>query len=169
MREFQPWRFGYNGFSLIELTIATAVFSLGMGSLSLLYLLSVQGMLEARLQTTAVTQADSLSEMVLMTPGARDRFIHPGASSGTRCDHPNTCTPDQIADSFMASWQEQLENVLPNGGGLVCRDSTPFDGSAENFACDGTGGAVVKVVWEEIATEGGPPTAHRVISKLPLP
>lgn len=169
MKNSRAWRIGYSGFSLIELTIATAVFSLGMGSLSLLYLLSVQGMLEARLQTTAVTQAESLSEMVLMAPGARDRFIQPGAGGGTRCDLPNTCTPVQIADSFMASWQGQLENVLPNGGGIVCRDSTPFDGSAENYACDGTGGAVIKVVWEEFATESGPPTAYRVVSRLALP
>ena len=157
------------GFSLVELTVATALFSLGMGSLSLLYLLSVQGMLEARLQTTAVTQADSLSEMVLMAPDARERFIQPGSHGGLDCSHPNTCTPEQIAGSFMESWQGQLENVLPNGGGLVCRDSTPFDGSAEDFACDGMGDVVVKVIWEEFATDKGAPVAHRVVSRLPLP
>ena len=162
-------RFQHRGFSLVELTVATALFSLGMGSLSLLYLLSVQGMLEARLQTTAVTQADSISEMVLMAPDARERFIQPGSSGGSDCSHPNICTPGQIADSFMESWQGQLENVLPNGGGLVCRDSTPFDGSAEDFACDETGDVVVKVIWEEYTAEERSPVAHRLVSRLPLP
>lgn len=157
------------GFSLVELTIATALFSLGMGSLSLLYLLSVQGVLEARLLTTAVTQADSLSEMVLMAPNARERFMQPGSGGGSDCSHPNICTPGQIADSFMESWQGQLEHLLPNGGGLICQDSTPFDGSAEDFACDGAGDVVVKVIWEEVTTEEGAPVAHRIVSRLPLP
>jgi prepilin-type N-terminal cleavage/methylation domain-containing protein len=157
------------GFSLVELTVATALFSLGMGSLSLLYLLSVQGMLEARLQTTAVTHADSLTEMVLMAPDARERFIRPASNSGVNCSHSNLCTPEQIADSFMESWQAQLENVLPHGGGTVCRDSTPFDGSTGNFACDGTGDAVVKVVWREFTSKDGSPVPHRLVSTLPLP
>ena len=157
------------GFSLVELAVATALFSLGMGSLSLLYLLSVQGMLEARLQTTAVTYADSLSEMVLMAPDARQRFIRPASNGGANCSHSNPCTPEQITDSFMESWQGQLENALPNGGGLVCQDSTPLDGTVQDFACDGMGDVVVKVIWEESITQEGAPVAHRVVSRLPLP
>ena len=169
MKYSRSRRFSHGGFSLVELTIATALFSLGMGSLSLLYLLSVQGMLEARLQTMAVTQAASLSEMVMMAPNARERFIQPGIGSGIDCGYPEFCTPTQIADSFMESWQKDLESVLPNGGGIVCRDSTPDDGSAGDFACDGTGDVVVKVAWEELAAKSGEPVTHRVTNRLPLP
>lgn len=162
-------RFSQRGFSLVELTIATALFSLGMGSLSLLYLLAVQGTLQSRLQTLAVTQAESLSEMALLAPDARERFIFPVTGGNAECSYPGLCTPDQITDSFMESWQRQLDDVLPNGGGIVCRDSTPFDGSSTNFACDGAGGAVIKVTWEEFDSAGGLPTIHRVINRLPLP
>lgn len=169
VNSYRAKQFTHHGFSLIELTIATALFSLGMGSLSLLYLLSIQGVLESRLQTMAVARAESISELAVMVPDARDRFIQPDTNGGTDCRSPNSCTPEQVVDSFMESWQGQLEKELPNGGGLVCQDSTPFDGSTGNFACDGMGDVVVKVSWEESTTESGGPTIHRVVSRLPLP
>ena len=87
------------GFSLVELTIATALFSLGMGSLSLLYLLSVQGALEAQLRTSAVTTANSLSEMAMVAPDARERFIHPGTAFETDCGQANA----QFNSTFFSS------------------------------------------------------------------
>lgn len=158
-----------SGFSLVELTVATALFSLGMGSLSLLYLLSIQGTLEARLQTLAVSHAESAAEMVLLAPDALDRFIHPEEDSEIECVQPNRCNPEQITDSFMESWQNQLEKVFPNGGGLFCRDSTPFDGTTRDFACDGRGDVVIKIAWEEPSTGDAGPVPHRVVNQLALP
>ena len=105
----------------------------------------------------------------MVAPDARERFIYPDPGSSMDCGHANNCSPAQIAESFMESWQKDLESVLPNGGGIVCRDSTPFDGSAGDFACDGTGEVVVKIAWKELAAKSGEPVAHRVTNRLPLP
>jgi len=56
--------FAESGFSLIEVTVAAAIFSMGLASLSLLLLTAVMGTAEAGHQTVASTKASSLAEMI---------------------------------------------------------------------------------------------------------
>jgi len=62
------FRFFQSGFSLIELSIATTIFSMGLGSLSLMMLAAIHGTAEARHQTVATMQASSLEHGFLADP-----------------------------------------------------------------------------------------------------
>jgi type IV pilus assembly protein PilV len=138
------------GFSLIELTVATAIYSMGLGSLSLMMLLAVGGTTDARFETTAAMQLSSLAEMILMNPGG------------------HACTAEEMAAWQMATWRRALASQLPRGRGLVCRDGSPDDGSDGDTACDGQGGEVIKLFWQPSVTpveEPGRP-ARRVL-RLP--
>jgi type IV pilus assembly protein PilV len=156
------------GFSLVELTVATAIFSLGIGGLSLLFLLALQGTLESKFRVAAVSQAASLQEMMWLAPEGRAAFMAPGESPAEpACDGGALCTPELMAGSMLESWQRQLESGIPSGRGLVCRDSTPSDGTPSEPACDGIGTPVIKVFWEEPGNDGA--VAHRSVRALPLP
>jgi type IV pilus assembly protein PilV len=156
-----------SGFSMIELALATAVFSMGLGSLSMMMLVSVQGTAEARHRTVATTQAYSLAEMIAMQSDAYGHYIDPLGAGAFDCNE-DFCRSEALAAANMAAWKMQLSREVPGSYGLVCRDSTPNDGSASDPACDGNGALVIKVFWTESrhekAEDGG---QRRVVSRLP--
>lgn len=154
-----------SGFSLVELTIAAAIFSTGLGAFSLLLLLSVQGTAESSLRTLAVQQARALSDSIMLVPGALSGFQEP--APGSTCPTGNECAPSDMASSSFLAWHRKLARELPGGSGLVCRDGTPEDGTAANPACDGGGSLVVKVFWTEPGDDGSP-RGRRTVSRLPL-
>ncbi|MDT8319570.1 MAG: prepilin-type N-terminal cleavage/methylation domain-containing protein, partial [Xanthomonadales bacterium] len=74
-------RAAQSGFSLLELSLATAIYSMGLGGLSLLMFAAVQGTADARHQTVAVAEASSLAETILMNPAAFGHYIEPPAAA----------------------------------------------------------------------------------------
>jgi len=156
-----------SGFSLIELSIAMAVFSLGLGSLSMMMLAAIHGTAEARHQTVAAIQADSLAEMIAMSSDAYGHYINPLDFDITDCE-PDLCESEALAASSMLFWQARVRSELPTGEGLVCRDSTPDDGDASDPSCDGSGAMVIKVFWAESRHDGSEDDGQRrLVSRLP--
>lgn len=161
--------FAESGFSLIEVTVAAAIFSMGLASLSLLLLTAVMGTAEAGHQTVASTKASSLAEMIALNSDATGHYVNPVPSLEPGCLVGETCAAEQLAADEMGVWRQALADELPRGNGLVCRDSTPEDGHAADAACDGAGGLVVKVFWLESRhkndEDGG---LRRLVARLPL-
>jgi len=137
------------GFSLVELTVATAIYSMGLGSLSLMLLLAVQGTSEARMETTAAIQAGSLAEMILLTSDAAGHYAFPPGPDASLCDPAVGCSVQEMAAWQLDTWRRRLAAELPSGQGLVCHDATPHDGDVENAACSGEGDRVIKIFWEQ--------------------
>ncbi len=156
-----------SGFSLIEVLIAAAIFSTGLGGLSLLLLSAVMGTAEAGHQTFATNKASSLAEMISMNSVASSHYINPLPGSGP-CVIGEDCSGAQLAAADLDHWLGELAYQLPRGSGLVCRDSTPDDGHSANPACDGAGSLVIKVFWLETRfqddEDGG---LRRLVAHLP--
>jgi type IV pilus assembly protein PilV len=57
------------------------------------------------------------------------------------------CTPTQLASADVAEWQSEIAAQLPGATGVVCRDSTPEDGTAAAPLCDGTGNIIAVKLW----------------------
>jgi Tfp pilus assembly protein PilV len=156
------------GFSLVELSVATAIYSMGLGSLSLMMLLAVQGTTEARFETTAAVQLSSLAEMILMTSDTAGHYALLPTSEITACDLGNSCSFEEMAAWQLKSWQDQLSAELPGGFGLVCRDRTADDGNTDDPACDGLGGNVIKILWQPGPTPENPDSPPgRQVQRLP--
>jgi type IV pilus modification protein PilV len=156
------------GFSLVELSVATAIYSMGLGSLSLMMLLAVQGTTEARFDTTAAVQLSSLAEMILMTSDAAGHYAFSPASGVTACDLGNACSAEEMAVWQLATWRGRLAAELPGGSGLVCRDRTADDGNSDDPDCDGEGGDVIKIFWQPQANHHDPDsTPNRQVLRLP--
>lgn len=143
------------GFSLVEVLVAAAVFSVGLAGLSLTLMASVQGTAEARNRGAAVMHAESLAELILMNPAALGHYLDPPAPVSD-CFETSGCGDAQWAAGNLVRWQYELRQSLAAAEGLVCRDASPDDGDRFAPACDGAGPAVVKVFWEESALAGNP-------------
>lgn len=159
-----------NGFSLIELSVAMAIFSMGLGGLSLMFLVAVKETSNADYQTAANMHSSSLAEMILMNSDAVGHYINPLPGQLSACiGADQACSQGEVAAGFMADWQQQLDADLPSGNGVVCLDGTPDDGKADSPACDGAGGAVIKVFWREASGDGNELLSdQRLVSRLPL-
>jgi type II secretory pathway pseudopilin PulG len=132
------------GFSLVELSVATALLSMGLAGFSLLMGLALNGTSEAGYQSLAATQASAMTELYLISGHA---------------------TPP--ATEYEA-WTDGISRWLPSGRGLMCLDSTPEDGSIDNPACDEMGRPVIKLFWQ-VPPIDGDDGARRLVARLPGP
>ena len=136
-----------SGFSLLEVLIASTVFSLGLAGLASLLLTSIIGSAQARREGIAGMAAASLAEQIRLNPAGLNRYLNPPESIPTICFGENQCTPEQLADYDFRLWQLELADSIQNARGLVCRDETPHDGDEEDGRCDGSGPLVIKIFW----------------------
>lgn len=144
MGKYSVW----GGFSLIEMLVATSVFSFGMGGMAALMLSATGAMSEAGHETVAHLGADAMAATLQLSPAALEHLADPPGSVPL-CFEASSCTSGDWALSRYSMWRARLARELPGGSGVVCRDSTPMDGEASAPACDGDGPAVTKVFWEE--------------------
>lgn len=146
------------GFSLVEVAVAAAIFSLGLGGMSLLLLLAVQGTIAPRLETLAAVHARSLAELVRLVPDGIGGL--PAAGGGTSdCAAGEACPPAAMAATIMESWQAQIERDIPTGRGLLCPDSAPL--TTPDGDCDVMAGESVSISWNEADPEAGDTVRRR--------
>jgi type IV pilus assembly protein PilV len=160
-------QFRQGGFSLLELSVATAIYSMGLGSVSMMLLLAVQGTATARLETAAALHAASLAEAIAMSSDAVGHYLYP--VDGAACAPESVCGEDELAAWNLRDWQARVAADLPQGAGLLCRDRTPADGTGLDAACDGSGPPVIKIFWETGSGDGPSLGSHRRVSRLPVP
>jgi len=144
------------GFSLLEVLIASTIFSLGMSGLSALLLFNLSSSAQSRNASTACSAAANLAEQIHLNPLAIDRYLNPPGSISRSCQSstvgsgPAMCSPPQQADYDYSNWQIELAEQIRNSTAVVCKDSSPEDGDRNHYQCDGDGSIVIKIFW------GGP-------------
>ncbi len=147
------------GFSLLEVLIASTMFSLGMAGLSSLLLLNLSGSAQSRNSSIASVVAANLAEQIQLNPLAISRYLNPPESTSQACQSSGVgsglalCTPQQQADYDYQRWQIELGDQIRNSAAVVCNDSSPDDGDRNDYQCDGSGPIVIKIFW------GGPAPA----------
>ena len=152
---------------MIEVVVAVAIFSAGLGGLSLLLLLALQETAASRFQTYAHSQAHSMAEFMTTSPGAASEALAPSAAPA--CLAGSACDASTMVAAALHRWRLRLADTLPEGDGLICRDSTPQDGTRVHPACDGAGPLHVKVFWAEPAAgSGSTPSVQRAVARVPL-
>ena len=161
------------GFSLLEVLISVIILSFGLLGMVGLQAAAIQANRDARLQSTAVTHARELAEMMrgnkdisLLTTGnpyigyfntsplaaATQAYCLNVATATTPCANGT-----QIANAQMTEWLGRVNADLPGPVVKVCVDSAPFDSNGiARWDCDNTGtGAttVIKIGWTKSVTE----------------
>jgi len=152
---------------LIEVLVASTVFSLGLAGFAALLLSSIIGSAQARREGIASMAAASLSEQIRLNPTGLDRYLHPPNYISRICAGNDSCSAEQQADYDFRLWQLELADSIPNARGLVCHDETPQDGIEGNSHCDGTGPLVIKIFWNgQGSNKNGEPNQHRFVLEI---
>ncbi|MEE4294776.1 MAG: prepilin-type N-terminal cleavage/methylation domain-containing protein [Xanthomonadales bacterium] len=147
------------GFTLLELMIAIVIFAGGLGAYALLMLKSVHDTEASLRHSLAVTQAQAMAEQLRQTPHANAPSLDSAGSE--TCLDGSSCMPGAMSGAALRHWQDRLAQLLPNGSGTVCNDSTPDDGSTGADACSGSGELVVKVFWQAPGAGSEPADSRR--------
>ena len=157
------------GFSLIEVLISVIILSFGLLGMVGLQAAALQGNRDARLQSTAVSFAKELAEMMR---GNKDVALLATAnpylgsfSAPLAAATPSYClnvasaacaNPTAIANAQMTEWLARVDAELPGARVDVCVDSAPFNASGNPvWPCTATGTAataVIKIGWTRGST-----------------
>jgi len=141
------------GIALMEAMIAIVLLSIGALGYAALQIKGLSASSSSMWRSKAGNLAYEMSDRVRANrtgavAGAYNALSAPQVV--TDCGAAADCSPARMAVLDHAQWNATLANELPGGSGVVCRDATPDDGSAQASGCDGAGAMLtVKVFWTE--------------------
>ncbi len=110
------------GATLVEVLVALLILSVGLLGIAALYVDNLRNGRTGVLRTQAASLAADMAERVRTNRSGGAAFAR---VAGQRCrELPSTASADDVAANEVACWQEEVANSLPNGTGIVARDTT---------------------------------------------
>jgi type IV pilus assembly protein PilV len=104
------------GFTLIEALVSLVVLSVGMIGIAALYAQGLGAGRTAQYRTQAVNLAADMADRIRVNRLAQGAYA--GAAANNGCDPQNggvDCTPAQMAAHDLFLWNQQVQQLLPNG------------------------------------------------------
>lgn len=165
-----------SGFTLMEVLVTVVILSIGLLGVAGLQFNSLRGNQTALEASVAVALGMEGADRIRANlPGVRtpdtgvanrvyyDLIDSAGADPGCIS---TICTVAQIAQTDAFEWISRVEELLPGGEGVICRDSTPNDGtSSAAHGCDqdpATEIFAIKVWWDHDRDPNTPRLAYRM-------
>jgi type IV pilus assembly protein PilV len=139
------------GFALIEVLVTVLVLAIGLLGLAGLQTHSLRFTQTSVQHTQAILLANEMADRMRANPAGVAAGSYTGASTQDDCS-ANPCSPAALAGYDLAQWNAELGDAkrLTGGRGVVCLDSSPNDGTADDSACDGDGAFyAIKIWWNE--------------------
>ena len=163
---------------MLEVLIAILIISIG--------LLGMAGMQAAGLRANVGASQRSAATMLAYDMADRMRANIAGVAAGNydfsllnpptqhaNCLQAGGCTVLQMAQNDRWEWNQAIQNTLPSGMGIVCKDKSPDDGLGNTDLLQGPTGAwcdtlgdvyAIKIWWLEDRSESNPTgTLKRVV------
>jgi type IV pilus assembly protein PilV len=149
------------GFTMLEVLIAILILSLGLLGMARLQSFGLKASLGASQRgTAALLAADIADRMRANMVGVAAGNYHGYTSAAqAACLTTAGCTTAELAQNDTKEWELLIANNLALGTGIVCKDSSPDDGTGNanlsQAGCDGLGSFyAVKIWWlEDRSTE----------------
>ena len=154
------------GFSMIEVLVSIVILAIGIlgaAGLQLASLRSNQFTMQSSIATQLARDYEEITQMLraanISTSEGTNAFSAvdtntPSSTPVTDCKGTSvTCTPDELTAYMLKDWRKRVENDLPGGRAVVCRDSTPKDTSGTgtglyHWSCDNAGDMLmIKIGW----------------------
>lgn len=144
------------GFNLIEAMVALVVISVGMIGIAALYGQGLSAGRTALYRTHAVNLASDMADRIRVN--RLGGLEYAGAASNNSCDPQSggaaDCAPPDMAAHDLWVWQQQVEQLLPEGEGDV-----QFDGATLPPTY------TIEVSWVEVGSAN--PLTHQVSIQVP--
>ncbi|HEB95739.1 MAG TPA: type IV pilus modification protein PilV [Sedimenticola thiotaurini] len=143
------------GFTLIEVLVTVLILAVGLLGLAGLQTVSIRNNHSAYLRSQAVQLAYDIADRVRansLVNADLTNFDTITANQNSACFTTAGCNEFQMAANDLWEWQNQVAALLPGGQAVICRDSTPDDGSGSGDGqCDSatTTSLTVKVWWND--------------------
>lgn len=157
-----PRRRREEGMTLLEVLIAILVLSFGMLGMLGLLLSGLKLTTSSNYRNIASLESQTIGDLLRASTQNLSLYDLPSGTTSitSACLTSSGCgSAANRTDTELALWRGRLAAMLPAGSGTVCRDSTPTDGTPDDWACDnggGTGQFVVKVCWDESRVPASP-------------
>ena len=157
------------GYALLEALIAVIVASVGFIGAARMQTFGMKLSNSAQFRQKATLLGYQMTDRIRANQGGADADAYDSLTSGgTNClvAVAGCATPAQAASADFAEWAADVAAQLPAGRGVVCKDSTPEDGTATAPACDGLGRVIAVKVWwaEKVATTTDNPPVSRFVT-----
>jgi type IV pilus assembly protein PilV len=151
------------GVTLIEILVAILILSFGLLGSAGLQMAGLRAALGANQRTTATLLAYDAADRMRANIAAVNagNYHNYTPMQTTNCMQTVGCGPVQMAQHDMYEWGQAIADQLPSGIGIVCRDSSPDDGTSNTSqiaaGCDGLGNIyVIKIWWLEDRSSSNP-------------
>ena len=152
------------GFTMLEVLISMVIIAFGLLGVAGLQAFALKNSTSASQRLTATALANDMMDRLKSNYAAVDTggYNRPAiadydapSTCGANPTPSTVCTAEEIAANDRFEWQQRIARALPNGRGVVCRDSTPNDGpTSADHQCDNAGFVMfaVKIWWSDDRT-----------------
>ncbi|MSQ50454.1 MAG: type IV pilus modification protein PilV [Betaproteobacteria bacterium] len=155
-----PGRRRQSGVTLLEVLVAILIISCGLLGSAGMQSVGMKFNLGAAQRTSATLLANDIADRMRANKvGVEAGNYHLSIPAVTaNCLTTIGCTAQQMANHDISEWNQAVAAALPSGQGIVCRDTSPDDGtnnaSLISAACDGLGNNyAIKIWWLEDRSE----------------
>jgi type IV pilus assembly protein PilV len=170
-RQANPGARKARGFSMVEVLVSIVVLSFGLLGMVGMQASALKSNREARLQSTAITLARELAEMIRgnkavgILPAATNPYLGSFNTTPLVANTPFYClsvgttacaNATEVANAQMTEWLARVEAELPGARVSSCYDTAPFDANGlPQWTCTaGTGREImVKIGWTRGSTD----------------
>jgi type IV pilus assembly protein PilV len=113
-------QYAQSGFGLVESLVALVVVSVGMIGIAVLYGQGLGASRTALFRTQAVNLASDMADRIRVNRRAGAVYQTAGAGANRNCEPGGaTCTPTQMAEHDLFTWNAQIDRQLPGADGVV--------------------------------------------------
>ena len=154
---------------MIEVLVTVVILAVGLLGLAGMQGVSMRNNHSAYLRSQAVQLAYDMADRVRSNSEHRSDFDGLSGAAAPDCESTSKCTAENLARNDIYKWEQEIAAILPAGDSIICLDSTPDDGTANDAAlCDGSGTSyAVKIWWNDNRAGDGAPPQRFVMSFRP--
>ncbi len=156
------------GFSLVDVLVSLLLLSVGVLGAAHMQLVALRSTRQAAFHQLGLQLASEAADQVRTFPAAgANPWLALDFSNGDavtlparQCHGGSNCDPGELAEFSAYELKLRLQQALPQGRILICRDAAPWDAATgkAGWNCNTAGGTapvVVKLGWRDPADDQG--------------
>ncbi len=158
------------GYALLEALIAVIVAAVGFIGAARMQTFGMTLSNSAQSRQKATLLGYQMTDRIRANQQGQNERAYDNLTAGVTTCLANAagCGATPLAAADFGQWAAEVAAQLPAGKGVVCRDSTPEDGTSAAPACDGLNDVIaVKVWWQDrVSTTTDRPLETRFVTMI---